>query len=86
MFGVGVKDCWYAIPGVLGLELSGDLRFRGPRGLRQARYDHNGRPYVDARKLVDQESDGWARRSRVMLHRAVMSLVLGRRLGRDEFV
>ncbi len=86
MFGVGFDDCWYEVPGILGLELSGDLRFRGPRGLRQTRHDSNGRPYVIARKLVGHESDGWARRSRVMLHRAVMSVVLGRRLGRDELV
>src|SRR4051812_37731272 len=31
-----------------GLELSGDLRFRGPKGLRKLRHDHNGRPYVMA--------------------------------------
>jgi HNH endonuclease len=86
MFGVGFENCWYEVPGVPGLELSGDLQFRGPRGLRRARHDRNGRSYVIARKLVGQEPDGWARRSRVMLHRAVMSLVLGRRLGRDEFV
>jgi HNH endonuclease len=85
MFGVGFEDCWYKVPAVLSLELSGDLRFRGPRGLRQVRYDRNGRPYVIARKLVGPESDGWAR-SRVMLHRAVISLVLGRRLGCDELV
>ena len=58
MFGIGFEDCWYKVPGVLSLELSGDLRFRGPRGLRQARYDCNGRPYVIARKVVGHESDG----------------------------
>jgi hypothetical protein len=35
---------------------------------------------------VNHESDGRARQGRVMLHRAVMSVVLGRQLGRDEFV
>ena len=86
MFGRAFEHCWYKIPGVLCLELSGDLRFRGPRGLRQARYDCNGRPYVIARKVVGHESDGQARRTRVMLHRAVMSVAQGRRLGCDELV
>ena len=86
MFGVGFEDCWYKVPGVLGLELSGDLRFRGPRGLRQARHDRDGRPYAIARKVSGHESDRQARRTRVMLHRAVMSVLLGRQLGRDEFV
>ena len=86
MFGEGFEDCWYKVPGVPGLELSGDLRFRGPRGLRKLRHDCNGRPTSMARKVVGHESDGQARRTRVMLHRAVMCVVLGRRLGRDEFV
>ena len=86
MFGEGFENCWYEIPGVLGLELSGDLRFRGPRGLRKLRHDCNGRPYVQDRKVVNHESDGRARQGRVMLHRAVMSVVLGRKLSRDEFV
>jgi hypothetical protein len=86
MFGEGFEDCWYKVPGVPGLELSGDLRFRGPRVLRKLRHDCNGRPYVQARKFVNHESDGRAREGRVMLHRAVMSVVLGRQLGRDEFV
>ena len=86
MFGQGFEDCWYKIPGVAGLELSGDLRFRGPRVLRKLRHDYNGRPYVQARKVVNHESDGRAREGRVMLHRAVMSVVLGRKLSRDEFV
>ena len=86
MFGVGFEDCWYKVPGVPGLELSGDLRFRGPRGLRQARHDRDGRPYAIASKVVGHESDRQARRTRVMLHRAVMSVLLGRQLGRDEFV
>ncbi len=86
MVGVGFEDCWYEVPGVPGLELSGDLRFRGPRGLRQSRHDRNGRPYVIARKVVGNESDAQARRTRVMLHRAVISVILGRQLGSDEFV
>jgi len=86
MFGEGFDDCWYEIPGVLGLELSSDLSFRGPLGLRKLRHDYNGRPYVQARKVVNHESDGRAREGRVMLHRAVMSVVLGRKLSRDEFV
>jgi hypothetical protein len=86
MFGKEFQDRWYEIPGVPRLELSGDLSFRGPRGLRKLRQDYDGRPYVQARKVVDHESDGRARQGRVMLHRAVMSVVLGRQLGRDEFV
>jgi hypothetical protein len=86
MFGEEFGDCWHEIPGVSGLELSGDLRFRGPRVLRKLRHDCNGRPYVQARKVVNHESDGRVREGRVMLHRAVMSVVLGRQLGRDEFV
>jgi len=86
MFGEGFEDCWYDVPGVPGLALSGDLSFRGPQGLRKTRYDCNGRPYVMARKVVGHESDVVIREGRVMLHRAVMTLVLGRQLGRDEFV
>ena len=52
MFGRGFEDCWYKVPGVPSLELSGDLSFRGPRGLRKLRHDCNGRPYVLARKLL----------------------------------
>ena len=52
MFGEEFGDCWHEIPGVSGLELSGDLRFRGPRVLRKLRHDCNGRPYVQARKVV----------------------------------
>ena len=37
MFGEGFEDCWYKVPGAPGLELSGDLRFRGPQGLRKLR-------------------------------------------------
>ena len=73
MFGKGFENCWYAIPRVPGLELSGDLRFRGPRGLRKLRHDSNGRPYIQARKVVGHESDGEIRKGRVMLHRAVMT-------------
>ena len=84
MFGEGFEDCWYKVPGVPGLELSGDLSFREPRGLRKLRHDCNGRLYVMARKLVGHESGAEVREGRVMLHRAVMSVVLGRQLGRDE--
>ena len=86
MFGKGFENCWYGILRVPGLELSGDLRFRGPRVLRKLRHDCNGRPYVQARKAVNHESDGRVREGRVMLHRAVMSVVLGRQLSRDELV
>jgi hypothetical protein len=86
MFGAGFEECWYEVAGVRGLELSGDLRFRGPRGLRKLRHASTKRPYVMARKLVGLESDDQTRKGRVMLHRAVMTLVLGRELGRDEFV
>src|SRR5271166_6131025 len=61
MFGEEFGDCWHEIPGVSGLELSGDLRFRGPRVLRKLRHDCNGRPYVQARKVVNHESDGRVR-------------------------
>ena len=58
MFGKGFENCRYEIPRVPGLELSGgDLRFRGPRGLRKLRHDSNGRPYIQARKVVGHESD-----------------------------
>ncbi|HWT82713.1 MAG TPA: HNH endonuclease [Candidatus Methylomirabilis sp.] len=86
MFGKGFKDCWYEIPGAPGLKLSGDLRFRGPQGLRKIQHDYNGRPYVMARKALGPATGGQYRDGRVMLHRAVMSVVLGRQLGRDEFV
>ena len=86
MFGKGFENCWYGIPRVPDLELSGDLRFQGPWGLRKLRHDSNGRPHIQARKVVGHESDRETRKGRVMLHRAVMSVVLGRQLGHDEFV
>ena len=86
MFGKGFENCWYEIPRVPGLELSGDLKFQGPRGLRKLRHDSNGRPHIQARKVVGHKSDGETRKGRIMLHRAVMTIVLGRQLGRDEFV
>ena len=86
MFGEGFEDSWYEVPGVPGLELSGNLRFRGPLGLRKLHHDCNGRPYVQARKVVGHESGAEIREGRVMLHRAVMSVILGRQLSRDEFV
>ena len=86
MFGEGFEDCWYEVPGVPGLALSGDLGFRGPLGLRKLHHDCNGRPYVQARKVVGHESGAEVWEGRVMLHRAVMSVILGRQLSRDEFV
>jgi HNH endonuclease len=86
LFGPAFKNCWYAVPGVRDVELSGDLRFRGPRGLRKLRHDCNDRPYIEARKVVGHEPHGETRMGRVLLHRAVMTVVLGRLLGRDEFV
>ena len=68
------------------LELSGDLQFRGPQGLRKLRVDCNGRPYVLAKRFVGRTSMGAEREGKVMLHRAMMSVVLGRQLGRDEFI
>ena len=86
MFGEGFENCWYKVPGVPSLELSGDLSFRGPQGLRKLRIDCNGRPYVLASKVTGHESGVVVREGRVMLHRAVMMVVLGRKLSRDEFV
>jgi hypothetical protein len=86
MFGQGFEDCWYEVPGAAGLKLSGDLRFRGRHGIRKLRVDCNGRPYVLARRIVGRSSMGAAREGKVMLHRSVMAVVLGRQLGRDEFV
>jgi hypothetical protein len=50
MFGEEFENCWYEIPGIPRLELSGDLSFRGP----QLRRDYDGRPYVQARKVVNE--------------------------------
>jgi hypothetical protein len=86
VFGSDHGDKWYAIPGVPGLELSGDLRLRGPGGLRKLRRDANGRPYVLARVVGRRSRGGRARQARVMLHRAVLAVQLGRRLGPDELV
>ena len=86
MLGPGFETCWYAVPGVPGLELSGDLRFRGPGGVRQTRHDRNGRPYVEARRTSARDPLGWPRQRRVLLHRAVMSVLLGRELAPGEMV
>jgi hypothetical protein len=86
MFGEKFQDCWYEVPGARGLELSGNFRFRGPGGLRKMRFDCNGRPYVMARKLIASDPDGRSRDGRVLLHRAVMSVVVGRELKREEVV
>ena len=86
MFGPSFADCWYSIPGVPVLELSGDLRFRSPNVVRKQQYDVKGRPFAwpagrpgDYRMRLSSER-------RVMLHRAVMSVVLGRELAAGEFV
>jgi hypothetical protein len=73
LFGQGFADCWYEIPGVPGLELSGDLRLRGRRGLRRFRYDDDRRPYNLARTVGGPESDVAMREGQVMIRRAVMS-------------
>jgi hypothetical protein len=86
MFGPGFEGSWYEIPGAPGLELSWNLQFRGPQGLRTTRYDGDGRPYVLARKVAGTESACETRIGMVKLHRAVMSVLLGRRIGSDEFV
>ena len=85
VFGPRFRDCWYAIPGAPGLELSGDLRFRGPKGLRKLRHDRNGRPYVMVR-MGTAHTTRRRRAIRVMLHRAVMSVLLGRELAPGEMV
>jgi hypothetical protein len=86
MFGSAFADCWYEIPGLPGLELSGDLRFRGPRGIRRLRHDAKGRPYVQAVRPSGKAKNRRLRDRRVMLHRAVMSISLGRALTPSEFV
>jgi hypothetical protein len=86
MFGPEFANCWYAIPGVPGLKLSGDLRFRGPQGIRKLRHDAEWRPYVLARRPSRQANVEGLRERRVMLHRSVMSVALGRELAPGEFV
>ena len=85
MFRKGFENCWYGIPRVPGLELSG-----GPEVPRSSKASQASprqqRTYIQARKVVGNESDRETRKGRVMLHRAVMTMVLGRQLGRDEFV
>ena len=62
MFGGGFKDRWYKVPGVPSLELSGDLRFRGRRGLRKLRMTATGGPmYLPARSLAKGQRDGTSR-------------------------
>ena len=86
MFGPSFADCWYSIPGVPVLELSGDLRFRSPNVVRKQQYDVKGRPFVLARRPSRRLPDAPSGERRVMLHRAVMSVVLGRELAPGEFV
>lgn len=85
MFGPGFEDCWSAIPGAPGLELSGDVRFRGPRGVHRTRHDPRGRPYVMARKTTGQPGEE-GRPGRVLLHRAVMGVLPGREPAPGELV
>ncbi len=68
------------------LEPSGDFRFRGPGGVRRTRHDRNGRPYVEARRKSAHAPDGRPRLLRVLLHRVVMSVLLGRQLSPGEMV
>ena len=86
MFGPSFADCWYAIPGVPVLQLSGDLTFRSPKCVRKQQYDVKGRPFVLARRPSRRSPDAPLRERREMLHRAVMSVVLGRELAPGEFV
>ena len=86
MFGQGFAERWYPVPGVPGLELSGDLRFRGPEGIRKLRHNSKGRPYVLANRASRTTGDGRHRQRMVMVHRAVMGVVLGRVLAPDELV
>lgn len=86
MFRPAFAHSWYPVPGVNGLKLSGDLRFRGPGGIREMRHDSHGRPYVLANRASPMTGEGQHSQRRVMLHRAVMSVVLGRPLTPDELV
>jgi hypothetical protein len=86
MFGPGFEGCCYAVPGVPGLGLSGDFRFRGTGGARRMRHDRNGRPYVKAPRKSARDPLGRPLQRRVLLHRAVMSVVLGRELAPGEMV
>jgi hypothetical protein len=61
MFGEEFGDCWHEIPGVSGLGLSGDLRFRGPRVLRKLRHDCNGRTSRPGRSLITSQTDGYGK-------------------------
>src|SRR5271157_5102200 len=65
-FGKGFENCWYKVPGVPSLELSGDLSFRGPQRLCKLRIDCNGRPYVLASKVAGQGSKGRARQGKAL--------------------
>ena len=66
MFGKEFQDRWYKVPGVPGLELSGDLRFRGPKRVRKTRHDAKGRPYVMAHRSSRQSTDRIPRGRRVI--------------------
>ncbi len=91
MFGPEFKDCWYEIPGAYGLQLSGDLRFKSKYGkIRKMQYERmEGRPCISIqlKKSVKIDGNRWQRHIiRVMLHRAVMSVVLGRELDTSVLV
>ena len=52
MFGEEFGDCWHEIPGVSGLELSGDLRFRGPSRLKVVKQLRNHQEVNCLRKSI----------------------------------
>jgi hypothetical protein len=86
MFGPGIEGCWYEVLGVAGLELSGDLRFQGPGGMRRTRHDRKGRPYVAARRKSAWAGGALLREWRVLLHRPMTNAMLGRELAPAEMV
>jgi hypothetical protein len=66
------------------LELSGDLRIRGPEGIRKLRHNSKGSPYFPVIPPSHAMGNGGLRQRPVKIHRAVMSFVLGRAMARDE--
>lgn len=85
MFGLAFAVRWYVIPCMPGLQLSDDLRFHGPNGVRKHRRDAKSRPYV-APRASRRTTSAILRKRRVMLHRAVMSVILCRELAPVEFI
>ena len=58
MFGEGFENCWYKVPGVPSLELSGDLSFRVLSGsVSFASIATGGLMYLPARSLVKGQRD-----------------------------